>query len=408
MIVGSSAWGTSRNDVAFRDGPPRAVLDHFGITRLADLTGLDVIGLPVWAAFRPNSRFLSVSQGKGLDHQQARMSAFMEAVEGSVSERSKDLIAEVATIEELESQGWKVIPDGMMSRCQPSALHRQRNRAWVAGYDLNTKHTVFAPYELIGTDMRVETPWDHAAFRMCSAGLGAGFTLAHALEHALLEVIEHDAACLVGAFGLCRRTATPVACARGHHAGLDDVLDRLAAVGIAPTFYSLVGKVDVPVIAAYVPRPIQSPDGPGQRFCGGIAARLNPYDAALSALLEAVQSRLTLIAGSRDDMQARSYGTGVGALPESEGHDFQTLSMAYRGEEAHHSNAHSIGGEGSIGSIDRRLRMAGIDDVYIFELPTGFSEIKVCRVLAPGLAIATEELSYLSVSDLRGLALHGA
>src|SRR5690349_14780816 len=39
-----------------------------GITRIADVTGLDYLGLPVFMAVRPNARSLSVCQGKGLDH----------------------------------------------------------------------------------------------------------------------------------------------------------------------------------------------------------------------------------------------------------------------------------------------------------------------------------------------------
>ena len=49
----------------------------FGITRLANVTGLDYLGVPVFMAVRPNSRSLSVSQGKGLDEISAKTSAFM-------------------------------------------------------------------------------------------------------------------------------------------------------------------------------------------------------------------------------------------------------------------------------------------------------------------------------------------
>ena len=38
---------------------------RMGITRVAVLTGLDVIGIPVVAAYRPNSRSIAVHQGKG-------------------------------------------------------------------------------------------------------------------------------------------------------------------------------------------------------------------------------------------------------------------------------------------------------------------------------------------------------
>ena len=44
----------------------RPHLQRMGITRLADLTGLDRIGVPVFAAVRPNSRSVATSQGKGL------------------------------------------------------------------------------------------------------------------------------------------------------------------------------------------------------------------------------------------------------------------------------------------------------------------------------------------------------
>src|SRR5215472_7659717 len=55
---------------------------QMGITRLGNVTGLDRIGIPVVVAVRPNSRSVSVSQGKGIELPQAMTSALMEAVEG--------------------------------------------------------------------------------------------------------------------------------------------------------------------------------------------------------------------------------------------------------------------------------------------------------------------------------------
>ena len=62
---------------------------HFprlGIVRMAEVTGLDRIGIPVWMAVRPNSRTLAVSQGKGISAAHARASAVMEAAEIAVAE----------------------------------------------------------------------------------------------------------------------------------------------------------------------------------------------------------------------------------------------------------------------------------------------------------------------------------
>ena len=55
---------------------------RMGITRLGNITGLDHIGIPVAVAVRPNSRSVSVSQGKGPELPQAMASALMEACEG--------------------------------------------------------------------------------------------------------------------------------------------------------------------------------------------------------------------------------------------------------------------------------------------------------------------------------------
>src|SRR5919202_1722884 len=55
---------------------------RMGITRLGNVTGLDRIGIPVAIAVSPNSRSVSVSQGKGLNREQAMASALMEACEG--------------------------------------------------------------------------------------------------------------------------------------------------------------------------------------------------------------------------------------------------------------------------------------------------------------------------------------
>src|SRR6478736_5643799 len=59
----------------------RPIAETCGVTRLADITGLDTIGIPVFQAIRPLARSLSVSQGKGVTRVAARVSALMESIE---------------------------------------------------------------------------------------------------------------------------------------------------------------------------------------------------------------------------------------------------------------------------------------------------------------------------------------
>lgn len=68
------------------------------------MTGLDIIGIPVWFAARPNSRGLSVSQGKGLVAEQARLSAIMEAIEGAVAEETRKHIAAFSSVQEMRDK----------------------------------------------------------------------------------------------------------------------------------------------------------------------------------------------------------------------------------------------------------------------------------------------------------------
>src|SRR5437868_3461455 len=68
--------GTVRADaVANSLARARAVMPALGITRLANVTGLDHVGVPTWMAVRPLALSLSVSQGKGLTHDLAKISA---------------------------------------------------------------------------------------------------------------------------------------------------------------------------------------------------------------------------------------------------------------------------------------------------------------------------------------------
>src|SRR3954452_9878955 len=54
-----------------------------GITRLADLTGLDRIGVPVFAAIRPNARSVASRQGKSLTEEAARRGIGRELAPGA-------------------------------------------------------------------------------------------------------------------------------------------------------------------------------------------------------------------------------------------------------------------------------------------------------------------------------------
>ena len=59
----------------------KANYKKFGITRVANVTGLDHVGIPIYSAIRPNSKTIVSSAGKGLTDKESLISAVMESIE---------------------------------------------------------------------------------------------------------------------------------------------------------------------------------------------------------------------------------------------------------------------------------------------------------------------------------------
>src|SRR2546427_9789724 len=121
-----------------------------GITRVANVTGLDSVGIPVVMVCRPNSRSVAVSQGKGIDLTSARASGLMEAAELYHAE-TITLPLRLATYEELRYQH-KVIEVDELARASASHFHPNLRLLWCEGRDLLNGEDVFVPYEMVHTN----------------------------------------------------------------------------------------------------------------------------------------------------------------------------------------------------------------------------------------------------------------
>lgn len=372
------------------------LLRQFGITRLGDVTGLDTLGLPVWFASRPNSRGLSVTQGKGMTARQAQVSAAMEAIEGAVAEDVRAHITHFGSFRQLRDEGRATVPLARLSRVHFDVFDESRERAWVKGYSCRDGTAIMAPYELVGMDFRVDFPWDRQAFDMGSQGLAAGFQFDHALQHALLELVENDACFLLDTFGASAIGSCECVFTQGHSPDFDSALALVRRAGIEPIFIQLPRRFGMPVFFAAIPRPLCGTSGPGTRWSAGTACRLNPSDAALAALLEAVQSRLTDISGARDDLTDDRFQN---SLIEKIITSRSRLKVTAALESA--SFLEGLCGKARTDAIVGHLMTSGIEDVYVFPLETGHPSISVVRVLIPGLAVASATESRFHLGALR-------
>jgi YcaO-like protein with predicted kinase domain len=121
--------------------PPEATLERvqplaraMGITRIANVTGLDTIGIPVVMVCRPNSRSLAVSQGKGVELTSAKASGLMESVESYHAESIANPL-KLASYEELRYTH-RVVDVETLPRISVSLFHPYLRLLWMGGYDL--------------------------------------------------------------------------------------------------------------------------------------------------------------------------------------------------------------------------------------------------------------------------------
>src|SRR6184192_167450 len=172
----------------------RRLAPVMGITRVANVTGLDTVGIPVVMICRPNSRSVAVSQGKGIDLASARASGLMEAAELYHAE-TITLPLHLATYEELRYQH-NVVEVDELPWASNSRFHPFLRLLWCEGSDLLSGESLLVPYEMVHTNYAVPLPDGHGCFAASSNGLASGNTLIEAISQGICEVIERHATSL--------------------------------------------------------------------------------------------------------------------------------------------------------------------------------------------------------------------
>jgi ribosomal protein S12 methylthiotransferase accessory factor len=245
---------------------------------------------------------------------------------------------------------------------------------------------VWVPFERVNLDLRVLDAPGMGVFVKDSNGLASGNTLAEAILHGLYELIERDA----WALDEQRRRdggGAPNIDVSGCDSRVDGVLLRCDAAGVTVIVREITSDIGVPVFEATLidERPGSLPPPPPIR---GFGCHLESAIAVLRAITEAAQGRLTVIAGSRDDLgrecerdpfaAAGPRQLGEDALPRIVGlADLSTPTI-----------------EGDIASVLARLRARGFDEVVAVDLSPSDGPAGVARVVVPGLEAVPESRHY--------------
>ena len=279
-----------------------------GITRIADITDLDRIGLPVYTAIRPTAEdgAISIYGGKGISKDHAKASAMMEGFERYSSEKQADDEVIISTVDSISSHGNFIDPKSLNL---PKEFEKKdigdMNLEWSLAHDLITCEEYYIPSNAIyhpynsGDDVE-------SLFKSNTNGLASGNALEEAILHGIFEVIERDAWSI---FELTHKNYSQINLDTLESDIINETIDKFTSNGINIKLMDFTADINVPTIAASADDTVTMDAG---LLTLGIGTHLDPEVAILRALTEVAQSRATQINGAREDTVRADFAREAG------------------------------------------------------------------------------------------------
>jgi YcaO-like protein with predicted kinase domain len=367
-------------------------LRRAGITRVADITGLDIPNVPTVLVTRPNGRSLSVAQGKGITLEAAKVSGIMEAFEQFHAE-NVELPVRLARVGALvEAEG--VVDLAALPRFPrvSGELVSETRMLWIEAEDLLGGSSKWVPYELVHLDMTLPLPEGTGHFPLSSNGLASGNDVTEATVHALCELIERDARTLFFLGDGLRSDALRLDLSTVEDSDCQRVIGRFQDKELRVAVWDVTS--DIPV-ACFVCALLERDDNPFRRvpLALGSGCHLDRNVALLRALTEAAQTRLTNIAGSRDDTSAAALESARSAELQGQARELLNRASATRPMgSVPHSSTPSVGADLSM--LLDALRGAHLTEFLRVDLSREGWPISVVRVIVPGLEFLIDMPGY--------------
>lgn len=370
----------------------RARLETIGVTRVADLTELDRMGIPNYMTVRPDDLGPGISyyNGKGATRAEALAGALMEAIERHAGElydgpivasSHYNLRHQHACIDPLEIH----VP--MVGGYTEHLLLE-----WALGFDLIGRQPTFAPVNCVVAPYRPS--FAMPLFYSSTNGLASGNTRLEAVCHALCEIIERDAlamamtrshlapavAGVLEEMGFddgqqsCRENAPPEISLQGLPRQAEDLVRRMQQAGLEVRLRNLTSATGIPTIACTV----YEPDGPPGLLGahGGCGTHPDARIALTRALTEAAQTRIACIQGGREDLPAvvRAEGRGGRGMQDGGGRCMAFDDIPSRQHAAVNDD---------VEWIIERMRQHGFAQAVVFDITRPDVSIPVVRIVVP-------------------------
>ncbi len=354
-----------------------------GITRIADITDLDRIGIPIYTAIRPTAEegAVSIYGGKGITKDHARASAMMEGFERYSAERQESDEVTIATLDEISDTGDYINPESLNL---PKDFRKENldsmKLEWSPAKDIISGKEYFIPTNAI------YHPYIHgndceSLFKSNTNGLASGNILEEAILHGIFEVIERDAWSI---FELTHKNYAQIDLESIESNIVNESIDKFESEGIKIKLMDFTADIKVPTIAA-------SADDTVTRDAGlltlGMGTHLDPEVAILRALTEVAQSRATQINGAREDTVRADFAREAGY------ERMKRINKYYFREEDDKIELSSIENR-STTSITKDLEIVkdeltanDIDKILYYDLTRPELDVSVVRVIIPEMEL---------------------
>lgn len=362
-------------------------IKKIGVTRIADITNLDRLGIPIFSAIRPSAArgAISIYSGKGSTEQRARISAIMESFERCLAERPglnaniKGEISAPALVESYNTakESCTVLDPATLLLPQPHLP--QSLCEWVGAYDLINGEEVFVstnavyhPYDSPGQCQKL--------FLSNTNGLASGNVIEEAILHGLLEVIERDA---ISIAQFSRNLGKEIVLTE-EDGYLYELASKFKDAGIELKVWLVPTDTGIPTVIA-VTDDIKLKDP--ALLVMGAGSHLKPEIAVARAITEAAQSRVVQIQGAREDTDREGFIRSVGydRMKRLNGFWFE------EGEKISLSEVQDLSRKSPAENIDVILeKLKGLaEKVLVVDLSREEVKVPVVRVIIPGFELFT-------------------
>jgi thioglycine synthase len=386
------------------------ISSNIGVTRLADITDMDILGIPNFSAVLPGTEdYIWVYSGKGPTRLDAKASALMESIERYCSLPSSNQNKMIqGSYKDVSKVSRTLHPSNVV---EPMLFEYDEEMImdFMPGYDLINKEQILIPTPLALFRYSPKPPAVNPFAYHHTNGLASGNVLEEAICHSLCEVIERDATSLAELKASAipyniLRTMTKYLSDNGleidriHSTEFVDDDTKFVDVDISDINFkpvsNLVKKFNdakIPLIIKDITSPIGIPTFNASSIewitedYGYLAEGHGTHPDARIALLRAItevsQTRAANIQGARDDLRKISYGN-------SNSDEKKTWQFMKSKNSINFSKIKTYVNDDILDDIKlilSRLNSNGMKQVIAVDLTQPQIMIPVVRTIVPGL-----------------------